>query len=55
LQVLFFDMREHGGILIVSDHSYINKLYLGKNKFFDKTSKLPPKKADSLTRGHPID
>jgi len=32
-------MREHGGILVVSDHRYVDDLYLGKNKFFDKASK----------------
>lgn len=32
-------MREHRGILVVSDHRYVDDLYLGKNKFFDKASK----------------
>lgn len=39
LPPVFLDFKEHGGSLVVTDHRYVDELYLGKNKFFDKAAK----------------
>lgn len=39
LPPLFLDMRDHQGIIVVADPSYVDELYIAKNKFFDKADK----------------
>jgi cytochrome P450 len=39
LPPVFLDMRDPRGLLIITDHKYLDDLYVYKNKFFDKAGK----------------
>lgn len=36
---IFLDMRDHRGIVVVTDPTYVDELYVAKNRFFEKADK----------------